>query len=214
MSALTVSKGTVSSTCKKCGLKNTFAETKTILKLDFDGEQEFANFPSYKFTLPSDAKFEGGTLRAGGAFTIEYDSSLIASASQVLVSFDFKMMDEGRTNRGESLFSFLATPTGGSTAYNWIVKYYEADGTFSTADSGHTAANSVKAERGKWYNCTALVNPATKQISVYIDGVNIGTKQLPDQSVAGKFLFRIYDAMPSNGTSNPAFDNIKIVEVK
>ena len=214
LTKLTVSKGSVASTCTKCGQKANFEEGTPLLKLDFDSDAEFANYPKFKKSGVTPV-YSNGTARMGGAFLLTYSNDVVYSASKLLLSFDFQMVDEGRTNRGESLFSFLATPAGGSTSYNWIVKYYEADGVLSTADAGHNSSNSVKAQRGKWYNCTAIIVPATKEISVYIDGVSIGTKQLPDHSSAdGKYQLRIYDAMPNNGTSNPMYDNLKLVEIK
>ena len=211
---LTVSKGTVSSKCTKCGVSSAFEETKTLLTLNFDDAGELSNLTGFT-KIGASPVYANGSARMGGAFLLEYANDVVTSASKLLLSFDFQMVDEGRTNRGESLFSFLATPAGGSTAYNWIVKYYEADHVFSTVDTGHNADNSVKAERGKWYNCTAIIDTTTREITVYIDGVNIGVKTLPDHSSAsGKYQLRIYDAMPNNGTSNPMFDNLKLVEIK
>lgn len=211
---LTVSKGAVSSKCTKCGTVAKFEEVKTILALNFDDANELSNIPG--FTKSGNTPvYANGSARMGGAFLLEYSNDVIASAPKLLLSFDFQMVDEGRTNRGESIFSFLATPAGGSTSYNWIVKYYEADHVLSTSDTGHNASNSVSAERGKWYNCTAIIDTAAKEISVYIDGVSIGVKALPDHSGAnGKYQLRIYDAMPNNGTSNPMYDNLKLVEIK
>lgn len=213
MTNITVSKGGVGSTCKKCGQTASFAEGKTLLKFDFENESELTAYP--EFTKAGGTPvYANGSARMGGAVLFNYSPETITSVSKILVSFDFQMVDEGRTNRGESIFSFLATPTGGSTTYNWLVKYYEADHVISTADSGHSAANSVPAERGKWYNCTAIVDTVTRETNVYIDGVSIGTKQLPAHTADGKYQIRLYDAMPGNGTSNPMFDNLKIVEIK
>ena len=212
MSKITVSNGSVGSTCTKCGTTANFAEGTPILKLDFENADELANYPAFKKT-GSNPVYANGSARMGGAFLLDYDAKVISSIPKLLLSFDFQMVDEGQTNRGESIFSFLST-IGGSTSYNWIVKYYEADHVLSTADGGHNAANSVPAERGKWYNCTAIIDTATNEINVYIDGVNIGVRTLTNHSADGSFRLRIYDAMPGNGTSNPMFDNLKLVEIK
>ena len=212
-SKLTVSKGSVGSTCTKCGQMVNFVEGKTLFKLDFENADELTSNSEFKKALGTPV-YSNGAARMGGAVLFTYSPETITSVPKLLLSFDFQMVDEGRTNRGESLFSFLATPAGGSTSYNWIVKYYEADHVLSTVDSGHSATNSVPAERGKWYNCTAVIDTATKEISVYIDGVSIGTKTLPAHSAGGVHQLRLYDAMPSNGTSNPMFDNLKLVEIK
>ena len=213
-SKLTVSKGTVSSKCTKCGATAAFEEEKVLLDLKFDDASELSNLSGFTKSGASPV-YANGSARMGGAFLLEYSNDVIQSASKLVLTFDFQMVDEGRTNRGESLFSFLATPAGGSTNYRWIVKYYEADHVFSTVDTGHNADNSVKAERGKWYNFTALIDPAAKEVNCYIDGVSIGTIALPDHSSAsGKYQLRIYDAMPNNGTSNPMYDNLKLSVVK
>lgn len=213
LTKLTVSKGSVGSTCTKCGQTANFKEGTPILKLDFDSADELSKYPAFTKS-GSTPTYSNGSARMGGSVLLEYSPEVITSAPKLLLSFDFQMVDEGRTNRGESIFSFLATPTGGSTGYNWIVKYYEADHVFSTADSGHTPANSVEAKRGKWYNCTAIIDTVSGEISVYIDGVNIGTKKLADHSKDGKYQIRLYDAMPNNGTSNPMYDSLKLVEIK
>ena len=211
---LTIAKGSVGSTCTKCGQTSNLLDGTPILKLDFDSAAEFANYPAFKKS-GSEPVYANGSARMGGSVLLTYAPEVITSYAKLVLTFDFQMVDEGRTNRGESLFSFLGTPAGGSTAYNWIVKYYEADHVFATADSGHSATNSVPAQRGKWYNCTAIVDTTTNVINVYIDGVNIGTRQLPSHSSAdGKYQIRLYDAMPNNGTSNPMFDNLKLVGIK
>ena len=151
----------------------------------------------------------------GGAVLLTYASEVLTSSPKLLLSFDFQMIDVGHAEKGESILSFLGTPAGGATAYNWIFKYYENEHVFSTATDGFNESNSVNAERGEWYNCTAIIIPSTREINVYIDGISIGTRPLPNHSSAdGKYQIRIYDAMPGNGTSNPMYDNLKLVEIK
>ena len=209
---LIVSNGTVGSTCTKCGQTANFQEGTPILKLDFDSEAEFANYPAFAITKPDGMKYENSTLQTNGALWLKYAPETIPQNTKLLVSFDFKLTTEGHTHRGESIFSFVA----GRSAYNWIVKYYQADGVLSTQDSGHNDANSMKASLGKWYNCVGIIDTSTNKISVYVDGVNLGTKDLPNHTDAkynGNFELRFFD-VASNGKSMPYYDNFKLVEIK
>lgn len=213
LTKLTVSKGSAGSTCTKCGQTVTFAEKQTILKLDFDSEAEFANYPAFTVEKPSGMKYENSTLQTNGALWFKYGADVIPSNSKLLVSFDFKLTTAGLTHRGESIFSFTSR---GGNSYAWIVKYYQADGVLSTQDSGHNASNSVPATLNKWYNCTAILDTATNTVSVYIDGVSIGSKTVHNHNDAkynNNFELRFFD-VKSNGVSMPYYDNFKLVEIK
>lgn len=212
LTKITVSKGNVGSTCAKCGQTATFGENTPILKLDFDSEAEFANYPAFTVTKPEGMKFENGALQTNGALWVKYSSSVIPANSKLLISFDFKLTTAGHTHRGESLFSFVPN----RSEYNWIVKYYQADGVLSTQESGHNEANSVKAELGKWYNCVGILDTNTNVVSVYIDGVNIGSKTINshfDSKYKDNFELRFFD-VAANAISMPYYDNFKLVEIK
>lgn len=209
---LTVSKGAVSSKCTKCGAVANFEEGKMILKLDGDSEAELANYSNLKITKPDAINYVDGAFQPMGALWFGYQPELLTSCNKVLVSFDFKLTAEGHTHRGESIFSFVA----GRSSYNWLIKYYQKDGVVSTADAGFNSSNSVPATLNKWYNLTAIIDMSTNKASVYIDGVNIGTKTIPNHTDAkfnNNFELRFFD-VKSNGISMPLFDNFKLVEIK
>ena len=212
-SSITVSKGTVSSTCTKCGVSAAFEEKSTILKLDFDSDAEFANFPQFTVTRPDkEMVYSNSTLQTNGALWFKYQSSVIPQNAKLLLSLDFKMTAEGLTHRGESIFTFVA----GRSAYNWLVKYYQADGVLSVVDTGHNSTNSMPASLNKWYNLVALIDTSTNVASIYVDGIYLGDKTIPNQYDAkynNNFELRFFDVY-SNGISMPVYDNFKLVELK
>lgn len=213
LNALVISKGAVNATCKKCGTTANFVEGATpFFKLDFDSAAEIDALTNFKVTKPNNITYADGAGKIEGALWLEYPAEFITSVPKFVLSFDFKLTQTGLTHRGESIFSFVA----GGSAYNWLVKYYEADKVLSTSDGARNENNSVPAELNKWYNLTAIVDTATNNINVYIDGVSLGTRQLPDHTNAtygGKFELRFFDGK-SNGVSTPIFDNFKMIEIK
>ena len=212
--ALKISKTDITASCKKCGVSQSLLTAAPAIKLDFDSVAEFDTLKAagFKADKPSAAKLENSALQPNGPLFIGYDASFVTGMSKFVISFDFKLAEQGQTHRGESIFTFVADPG----IYGWIAKFYQADGVISTASSGFTAANSYPVTQGKWYNLTAIVDVASRAVNVYIDGTSIGSVSMPDHASAANsnFRFRIYDAMPGNGTSNPYFDNFKVVEIK
>jgi hypothetical protein len=151
-----------------------------------------------------------------------YDVEKLRSFSKYAISFDFKLTADGLLDKGESLFTFIGGVTykvqkpGTKTEWNWAVKYFESDGVVATVMKGFNDKNSYKVEKGVWYNFIGIVDNSTHELSVYINGVNIGKKTLHDYNDAGfggAFCMRLYDAMPVNGTSDPMFDNFRISEI-
>ena len=72
LTKISVSKEGVASTCTKCGQTAKFGEQNPILKLDFDSEAEFANYPAFAVTKPEGMKYEGSALQTNGALWLKY----------------------------------------------------------------------------------------------------------------------------------------------
>ena len=212
METLKVSKGNVSATCSKCGVNVSLLSATPELELNFDSAAELNALSGFKVEKPSGLKFENGACQvAGGALWLGYEREFVTSMSKFIISFDFKLMEQGMTTRGESIFSFTAaTPAD----YKGIVKFYQASGVLSTVGSGFNESNSVSATQGKWYNLVAVVDTATSKATVYIDGVNIGTSDITNHANERhtNFRFRFFD-IPANATSNPYFDNFKLIKI-
>ena len=211
-SAIVVSKGNVGSTCTKCNQVVNFGEKNVILKLDFDSAAEIDAATSFKVIKPATMTYENSTLKLAEPLWFGYTSDMYPQNSKLLLSFDFKLTKEGLTHRGESIFTFVA----GRSAYNWLIKFYQASGVISTADANFTDSNSVPATLNKWYNCVAVIDTAKNSAAVYIDGKFIGNKAIPNHSDAkynNNFELRFFD-VKSNGVSEPVFDNFKLVEIK
>lgn len=208
---LIVSKGSVSSKCTKCGTTANFEEGKVILKLDGESQDEISN-SGFKIQMPESLNYADGAFQTVGALWFGYQPEILAGCDKLLISFDFKLTAEGYTHRGESIFTFV----GGRSTYNWLIKYYQKDGVISTADAGFNSANSVPASLNKWYNLTAIIDMSTNKATVYIDGVNIGSRATinhADAKYNNNFELRFFD-VKSNGISMPFFDNFKLVEIK
>lgn len=207
-----VSDGKVSGKCTKCGNAVTLEEKNTLIKLDFDDENEFSKYPAFTVSKPDGMAYKDSMVQLGGPLWLKYSADTIPQDGKLLLSFDFKLSTEGYTHRGESIFSFVA----GRSMWDWLIKYYQANGVISTANNGFNSSNSISVEIGEWYNFTGIIDTATNEISVYIDGVNIGTRPIPDHndaSYGGVFELRFFDGS-TNGISNPYFDNFKFVELK
>ena len=152
-----------------------------------------------------------------------YDVDKIKSLPLYMISFDFKLMADGHATKGESIFTYIGGIThniekpGTKQEWVWAFKYYESNGIVSTVMQGFTDSNSIKVEKGEWINFIGIVDNATRQLKVYINGTYIGARTIHDYSnpeFGGAFCMRLYDAVPVNGTSVPLFDNFKIVEIK
>ena len=211
--AITIAKGDVTATCTKCGTKSSLLAGTPALALTFDSAAELDALSGFKVEKVSGIKFDNGAVQPNGGLWFGYSRELVTSMSKFVVSFDFKLVEQGQTTRGESIITFVSkTPAD----YKWLVKFYQADGVLSTASGGFNATNSVPATQGKWYNFVAIVDVATNKATVYIDGVNIGTANVPNHNneSVSDFFIRLYDIMPGNGISNPYFDNFKLVEIK
>ena len=214
MVALSITADDVSVPCKRCGKTISFFDGELALEIPFDSETDFKNLAVDGFSVDKkdcNPKFEGGAIQPNGALFIGYDTEFVTSMSKFILSFDFKLADQGQTHRGESIFTFLAAPN-----YYCFVKFFQAEGVISTVQSNFTIANSYPVVQGNWYNFTAVVDVNEKIANVYIDGTSIGTMPFPDHysETLSNFRIRFYDIMPVNGTSNPYFDNFRLAEIK
>ena len=215
-SAIKVTKGDVSATCTKCGASASILTGEHKLKIDFDSASDLDALSALglttRYSSPDAVKFDGGACQPNCALFVGYEPEFITSMSKYVVSFDFKLTEQGRTNGGDSIFSYCSK---NPNTYNWIVKFYQVDGVLSTATSGFNSSNSVPATQGEWYNLVAIVDNSTGgKATVYIDGVNIGTiGTINHSSGRTDFEFRFGD-IPNNCPSKPYFNNFKIVEIK
>ena len=203
--------GDVSATCTKCGKSASLLSGTPVLKLDFDSAEELYNLSSFAVRKPAGIQYENGACRPGDALWIDYDPATITSMEKYVISLDFKLTGQGRTNGGDSIFSFCAK---NPNTYTWMVKLYQTAGVLSTATDNFDASNSVPATVGEWYNFVAIVDNSTRYAEIYINGVNIGRMYTINyESGRTDFSFRFGD-MPNNAPSKPYFDNFKLVEIK
>lgn len=220
MSHLSAANGKIGSKCIKCGEIAGYTEEAPLLFLEFEEPAEAEKYSTFTFTYP--AVVDGVAYPQGNVW-IGYDVDKIKTLPKYVVSFDFCLTADGLTDKGESIFTFiggvdykLAKP-GTKQDWVWAIKYFESNGSVSTVMSGFNDSNSYKVEKGTWYNFIGIVDNATRELSVYIDGTYIGKRTLSDynnEAFGGAFSMRIYDAVPVNGTSSPKFDNLKIAEIK
>lgn len=220
VSRLFASDGKIGSKCLKCGEVSGYSEQEPLLFLQFEDPGEIAKYSAFTFSYPT---VINGAANPGGAVWMGYDVSKIKSLSKYVVSFDFCLTTDGLADKGESIFSFIGGVThkvekpGTKQDWVWAVKYFESKGVISTVMSGFNESNSYKVDKNTWYNFIGIVDNASREISVYINGTYIGKRTLSDYNdpaYGGAFSMRIYDAVPVNGTSAPLFDNLKIAEIK
>ena len=211
-SDIKVTKGDISALCTKCGTSSSLLSGESALKLDFDSVEELDALAGFEVEKPADIKFENGACQPNGALWIAYEPEFLTSMSKYAISFDFKLSEQGRTNGGDSIFSYCSK---NPATYNWIVKFYQADGVLSTATSGFNSSNSVPATQGEWYNLIAVIDNSTGgKATVYINGVNIGTVGTINHA-SGRTDFRLrFGDIPNNAPSKPYFDNFKLIELK
>ena len=220
---LVLGEGKLGSVCVKCGDIAGYTEKEVCINLEFEDPSEASAYPDFPLYYPA-IEMDGGSSVAHPSKDVwmGYDVEKLRSFSKYAISFDFKLTADGLLDKGESLFTFIGGVTykvqkpGTKTEWNWAVKYFESDGVVATVMKGFNDKNSYKVEKGVWYNFIGIVDNSTHELSVYINGVNIGKKTLHDYNDAGfggAFCMRLYDAMPVNGTSDPMFDNFRISEI-
>ena len=200
------------SACTVCGVAAEIVEKNTIIKFDFDSAEELSAYPKFKPDSKNNITYSDGYAQMNGAGYFENSPSFITSAKKILLSFDFQIVNEGNTEKGESIFSFVPTFSG-KKSYYWTIKYFETSGVVATVekDSEVNDTNSFAVNRGEWYNCSAILDTVTQETKVYINGVYIGTRTIKsDFNEASKFGFRFCE---STCLSNPMFDNFKLVEI-
>lgn len=214
-SAIKVTKGDVSALCSRCGASSSLLAGQPKLKIDFDSAADLDALSALgltpRYSSPDAIKFEGGACQPNGALFVGYQPEFLTSMSKYVVSFDFKLTEQGRSG-GDSIFSYCSK---NPNTYNWIVKFYQVDGVLSTVTSGFNSSNSVPAAQGEWYNLIAIVDNSTGgKATVYINGVNIGTIGTINHA-SGRTDFELrFGDIPNNAPSRPYFDNFKLVEIK
>ena len=201
--------GSISSSCKGCGKVETLTEQTPILDLKFDSESELSNFPNFVITSNAPTYTDGYIQTNGGVF-LEHPASDVTSAEKLYLTFDFQIVQEGNKEKGESLFTFVPIIEGKKN-WNWVFKYFETEGVVATVQENFDETNSVKVNHEEWHNCSAIFDPVACEVKVYIDGKYIGARTTADYSQASKAGLRFTEGAC---TSNPKFDNFKLVEIK
>ena len=219
-SVLAVADGNVGSKCVKCNAVVGYAEQEPLLYLQFEDSSELAKYPSFTFTYPNTVS---GAAKPSKDVWMGYDVDTVKSYSKYMIAFDFKLTADGHPEKGESLFTLIGgvnhklEKPGTKQNWVWAIKYYESEGVVATVMQGFNGTNSFKVNKNEWYSFVGIVDNAAKEMKVYINGTYIGKRAIhdyEDQAYGGAFSMRMYDAMPVNGTSDPMFDNLKIVELK
>ena len=201
--------GSISSACKGCGKTGTLAEQTPILDLKFESENEFSNFPDVKIASGA-ATYSDGYIQTNGGFYLEHPLSDMTPGKTVYLTFDFQFTQEGNKEKGESIFTFVPTISG-KKSYSWVFKYFENEGVVATVEKDFDSTNSIPVKSGEWYTCSAIFDVDAREINVYINGQYIGSRTSADYSAASKAGLRFTE---STCTSNPKFDNFKLVEIK
>ena len=230
----TVSNGvySASSGCTVCG-KKTITETGSpAFLLDFESPLSSVATKYDGFRIVKADSYDANKVNANGSlglkvissatsiFYIDVDAEKLNELGMFSISFDMTLLKDGKSGKEPSLFSLLGNFQNGSAVgtakYTWTFKFNVDENKLETVQGKPlNDSNSITLEKGVKYQINVLLDTATGNADVFVNGKHIGTSQnnyayVKKDSQNQNLSFRLGDgSMPET-----VYDNIKISAVR
>ena len=230
----TVSNGvySASSGCIYCG-KKTISEIDTpAFLLDFETSLSDVATKYDGFRIVKADTYDGNRISGNGSlglkvvssaasiFYIDVDAEKLNEMGMFSISFDMTLLNDGKSGKEPSLFSLLGNFQNGAAVgtakYGWLFKFNNDAKKLETVQ-GKTLddSNSITLEKNVKYQISILIDTATGNANVFVNGKHIGISQhnyayVKNDSQNQNLSFRLGDgSMPDT-----LYDNIKISAVR